>query len=80
MFYAGIDIAKRNHEAAVIGKDGQALVESLSFPNSQAGCEKFCQLLERLSIPKQELIIAKEQLASALALSQQVNGRPPRII
>ena len=30
MFYAGIDIAKRNHEAAVIGADGQALVESLS--------------------------------------------------
>ncbi len=60
MFYAGIDIAKRNHEAAVIGKDGQALVESLSFPNSQAGCEKFCQLLERLSIPKQELIIGME--------------------
>ena len=29
MFYAGIDIAKRNHEAAVIGADGQALVESL---------------------------------------------------
>ncbi|NBK24047.1 MAG: IS110 family transposase [Spirochaetia bacterium] len=60
MFYAGIDIAKRNHEAAVIGKDGQALVESLSFPNSQAGCEKFCQVLERLSIPKQELIIGME--------------------
>ena len=60
MFYAGIDIAKRNHEAAVIGADGQALVESLSFTNSQAGCEKLCQLFERLRIPVQELVIGME--------------------
>ena len=43
MFYAGIDIAKRNHEASVIDASGQSLMDSLSFPNSQAGCEKFCQ-------------------------------------
>ena len=60
MFYAGIDIAKRSHEAAVIGADGQALVESLSFANSQAGCEKLCQLFERLRISQQELVIGME--------------------
>ena len=60
MFYAGIDIAKRSHEAALIGADGQALVESLSFANSQAGCEKLCQLFERLRIPQQELVIGME--------------------
>ena len=60
MFYAGIDIAKRNHEAAVIGTDGQSLVESLSFANSQAGCEKLCQLFERLRIPVQDLVIGME--------------------
>ena len=60
MFYAGIDIAKRNHEASVIDASGQSLMDSLSFPNSQAGCEKFCQLLERLNIPQHDLIIGME--------------------
>lgn len=60
MYYAGIDIAKRNHEASVIDANGQSLVESLSFPNTQAGCEKFCQLLQRLNISPDELIIGLE--------------------
>lgn len=60
MYYAGIDIAKRNHEASVIDANGQSLVESLSFPNTQAGCEKFCQLLQRLHISPGELIIGLE--------------------
>lgn len=60
MFYAGIDIAKRKHEAAVIGADGQALMESLSFANSQAGCEKLCQFFEHLRIPTQGLVIGME--------------------
>ena len=60
MFYAGIDIAKRNHEAAIIGEDGQPLAESLSFANSQTGCEKLCRLFERLHISTEKLIIGME--------------------
>lgn len=60
MYYAGIDIAKRNHEAAVIDANGHSLADSISFSNTQAGCEKFCQLLQRLSIPQQELVIGME--------------------
>ena len=52
MFYAGIDIAKNKHEASVIDADGQALLDSISFSNSQNGCEKLLALFERLSITK----------------------------
>lgn len=50
MCCVGIDIAKRNHEVTVIGRDDPALVESLSFSNSQAESEKLCQLLECLCV------------------------------
>ncbi len=61
MFFAGIDIAKRNHEASGHW-DGRPVskAESLSFANSQAGCEKLCQLFERLRIPVQDLVIGME--------------------
>ena len=40
MFYIGIDIAKHNHEASIIDSNGYLLCESISFTNSQKGCEK----------------------------------------
>jgi len=35
LFYCGIDIAKRNHEASVIDADGKPLLDSITVTNTQ---------------------------------------------
>lgn len=60
MFYIGIDIAKRNHEASIIDSHGSLLCESISFSNSQKGCEKLIALLERFSVDTDNCIIGME--------------------
>jgi transposase len=60
MFYCGIDIAKRKHEAGVIDTEGKPLGQSLSFDNSAAGCGKLIALLEKLGIAVDNLIIGME--------------------
>ncbi|MEJ8548620.1 IS110 family transposase [Brevibacillus borstelensis] len=46
MFYLGIDISKRSHEACLIDSTGKPVGKTLKFTNSQAGGQK---LLQRLS-------------------------------
>ena len=60
MFYIGIDIAKHNHEASIIDSNGSLLCESISFTNSQKGCEKLIALLERFSVTADNCIIGME--------------------
>lgn len=60
MFYVGIDIAKHNHEASIIDVDGKLLCDSISFTNTQKGCEKLIALLERFSVTTQNCIIGME--------------------
>ena len=60
MFYLGIDIAKHNHEASIIDSNGSLLCESISFTNSQKGCEKLIALLERFSVCTDNCIIGME--------------------
>ena len=60
MFYAGIDIAKHKHEASIIGADGVALLDSISFTNSKEGCEKLLALFERLGIEQDAVTIGME--------------------
>ena len=60
MFYIGIDIAKHNHEASIIDSNGSLLCESISFSNSQKGCEKLIALLERFSVTIDNCIIGME--------------------
>lgn len=60
MFYVGIDIAKHNHEASVIDADGKLLCQSISFTNTQKGCEKLISLLERFSITNADCVIGME--------------------
>lgn len=60
MYYCGIDIAKYKHEATVIDEAGTALLDSISFTNSTEGCEKLLALFDRLSIPKENLLIGME--------------------
>jgi transposase len=60
MFYAGIDIAKNKHEASVVGADGKALLDSISFSNTKEGCEKLLALFERIGIAKDDVLIGME--------------------
>ncbi|MGE4354248.1 MAG: GNAT family N-acetyltransferase [Oscillospiraceae bacterium] len=54
MFYCGIDIAKRNHEASVIDAEGKPLLDSIMITNTQEGCETLFSLFERLKIGKSD--------------------------
>lgn len=60
MFYAGIDIAKSKHEASVINPDGELLLDSISFANTQKGCERLLTLFVKFDIPKEDVIIGME--------------------
>ncbi|MEG2848420.1 MAG: IS110 family transposase [Bacilli bacterium] len=46
MFYLGIDIAKTNHVASLIGEDGTILVKAIKFTNSKEGFEKLISALK----------------------------------
>jgi len=60
MFYVGIDIAKHNHEASIIDLKGKLLCESISFSNTQKGCEKLIALLQRFGADCHNTIIGME--------------------
>lgn len=51
MLFVGIDIAKRNHEASVIAQDGRVVRKAMRFANSQAGYNKFMDMVRGLSEP-----------------------------
>lgn len=51
MLFVGIDIAKRNHEASVIAQDGSVVRKAMHFANSQAGYNKFMDMVRSLSEP-----------------------------
>ena len=42
MYFVGIDIIKRFHEAAVINKQGKVVVKRIKIPNSHSG---YCKLM-----------------------------------
>ncbi|WP_422485515.1 IS110 family transposase [Gudongella sp. DL1XJH-153] len=60
MFYVGIDIAKKNHEASIIDSNGKLLDKSISFSNSQAGSSKLISLLEKYNISTSNVVIGME--------------------
>lgn len=60
MHFVGIDIAKHRHEATIIDAAGKALLDSISFPNTQEGCEKLLELFQRHGITKEDVIIGME--------------------
>lgn len=51
MLFVGIDIAKRNHEASVIAQDGSVVRKAMRFANSQAGYNKFMDMVRGLKEP-----------------------------
>ena len=50
MLFVGIDIAKRNHEASVIAQDGSVVRKAMRFANSQAGYNKFMDMVRSLKV------------------------------
>lgn len=60
MYYVGIDIAKRNHEASVIDSEGKPLSNSISFANSKEGCDKLLVLFEKLGVNGDNSVIGME--------------------
>lgn len=60
MFYVGIDIAKRNHEATAISETAEIKLPPFSFANSNQGCHKLLHSLTNAGITKENSLIAME--------------------
>lgn len=60
MFYIGIDIAKKNHEASIIDSSGKSLSKSISFPNSAKGMEKFNNFIAEFGVTTNNCTIGME--------------------
>lgn len=60
MFYIGIDIAKKNHEASIIDSSGKSLSKSISFPNSTKGIEKFNNFIAEFGVTTNNCIVGME--------------------
>jgi transposase len=60
MYYCGIDIAKRKHEASVIEQSGRAISKSFSLENSADGAAKLFKFFKDNNIAKNSVIIGME--------------------
>jgi transposase len=60
MHYCGIDIAKRKHEASVIGESGKLLSRSFSIDNSADGAAKLFSFFSDNGIEKDKVVIGME--------------------
>ena len=60
MFYIGIDIAKRSHQAAVTDISGNIIVKPFNFKNTAAGFTQFLSVLEANSVSKDNCVIGLE--------------------
>lgn len=60
MFYVGIDIAKVNHQAAIVDDDGKLVGVNFSFTNTVSGGEKFVAQLVKNDVDKDNVLIGME--------------------
>jgi transposase len=60
VYYVGIDIAKRNHEASLIDADGRLLSDSISFSNSKEGCDKLLAMFEKSGVNSRNVVVGME--------------------
>ena len=60
MFYIGIDIAKRFHQAAVTDVSGHLIVKPVNFKNSATGYDQFLSVLQNNSLSKESCVIGLE--------------------
>jgi transposase len=60
MYYCGIDIAKRKHEASVIDESGKLLSKSFPFDNSSEGASKLFAYFSENGIGKSDVVVGLE--------------------
>jgi len=60
MFFVGIDIGKRNHEACIINEHGQILAKTISFANTQPGGQKLLNWLKKFDLDLSATVVAME--------------------
>ncbi|EPZ48830.1 IS110 family transposase [Alicyclobacillus acidoterrestris] len=60
MYFIGIDIAKRHHEACIVDERGMVLGASLRFSNSQAGGQKLLTWIQRHDPELTQSVVAME--------------------
>lgn len=83
MFFVGIDIGKRHHEACIIDFMGQIIGKTLRFTNTQSGGQKLLEWLQKVDKDFVSTHIAMEAtghywLAAHSFLRK--NGLPVRVI
>jgi transposase len=83
VYFVGIDIGKRNHEACIIDSSGQIQGKTLRFPNTQAGGQKLIQWMRRVDPDLSSTQIAMEATGHywlALHSFLRKHGLQPRVI
>lgn len=60
LFYLGIDIGKRNHEAGLIDENGNPIGKTLRFANSKAGSEKLLAFFNQYDLSPDNTAIGLE--------------------
>jgi transposase len=83
VYFVGIDISKRNHEACIIDASGQIQGKTLRFPNTQAGGQKLIQWMRCVDPDLSSTQIAMEATGHywlALHSFLRKHGLQPRVI
>ena len=60
MFFIGIDIAKRKHDAVVIDNNGTVIQKAFSFSNSLEGYNKLVSIIKKITSDKTDIVFAME--------------------
>lgn len=60
MFYIGIDIGKRHHEAGIIDDKGNPIGKTIRFSNSKAGSEKLLEFINQYHLTPENTFIGIE--------------------
>ena len=63
MFIVGIDVAKRNHEAAIITSEGELVRKAFRFPNNCSGYNLLLEQVRKLTGIKSQITFALESTA-----------------
>ncbi len=60
MFYLGIDIGKRHHEAGLINEKGDPIGKTVRFANSKSGSEKLLEFLNQHQLTPENCVCGLE--------------------
>lgn len=60
LFFLGIDVGKRNHEAGLIDEKGNPIGKSLKFANSKAGSDKLLKFINQFELTSDNTVIGLE--------------------